>query len=79
MRAPARYVHLRNNHVVEKIRPGSAIEKGTERPWRPARGEIFTWPLRKHPLEGDLEWRGRVHAVSRERQAGPMEGGEAKL
>ena len=31
---------IRSAHVVEKIWPGSSIERGTERPWRPA-GDDF--------------------------------------
>lgn len=63
-----RWVDLRSSHVTEKIRPGSAIEVGTERPWRPARGEDYRVPMVQHALEGDLEFRGRVMAVHKQQQ-----------
>ena len=67
------YVALRRNHVVPKISPGSSIERGSERPWRPVDGEHFQRDggvpqrrgLLKNWLEGELEWRGRVRAMQR--------------
>jgi len=63
-----RWVALRSNHVVEKIRPGSSIEIGTDRPWRPARGEVYRMPMVQHPLEGDIEYQGRLRAVEKQRR-----------
>lgn len=63
-----RWVNLRASHITEKIRPGSSIEIGTERPWRPARGETYQTPMVQHPLEGELEFRGRVRALDKQQQ-----------
>jgi hypothetical protein len=63
-----RWVDMRASHTTEKIRPGSSIEIGTERPWRPARGEAYRMPMLQHPLEGPLEFRGRLMAVQKQQQ-----------
>ena len=49
-----------------------SIEKGTERDWRPAVGEQFD-SAAQHPLEGELEWRGRLYAkAAAERDAASL-------
>lgn len=60
------YVKGRNQHVVEKIRSGSSIERGTERNWRPARGEVFKDAAARHPLEGEMEYVGRLRVIADE-------------
>ena len=62
------YVALRSSHVVEKIRPGSSIAKGTERDWRPARGEVFASEDR-HVFEGKVEHEGRLRAAVKQAAA----------
>ena len=60
------YVTRRHQHVVEKIRSGSSIERGTERNWRPARGEVFKDAAVRHPLEGEMEYVGRLRVIADE-------------